>query len=161
MWYFFLHFILIWKIVNCDRSGRWFSPGIPVSREVGDFLRIFRFRDRSVIFSGYSAFARGRCFSPGIPVSSTIKTDRHDIIEILLKVALNTISQTNQKYWKSITMIRSLYPREWLYYHTPVYQDETEQYSEPFDTKESPLEDRYLPTTLKNEWKEKQDENTE
>ena len=155
MWYFFLHFILIWKIVNCDRSGRWFSPGIPVSREVGDFLRIFRFRDRSVIFSGYSAFARGRWFSPGIPVSSTIKTDRHDIIEILLKMASNTINQTNQKYWKSITMIRSLYPREWLYYHTPVYQDETEQYSESFDTKESPLEDRYLPTTPKNEWKEK------
>ena len=32
----------------------------------------------------------------GTPVSSTIKTDRHSIIEILLKVALNTISQTNQ-----------------------------------------------------------------
>jgi hypothetical protein len=27
------------------------------------------------------------------PVSSTNKTDRHDIIEILLKVALNTINQ--------------------------------------------------------------------
>jgi len=32
------------------------------------------------------------CFSPGTPVSSTIKSDRHDIIEILLKVALNTIN---------------------------------------------------------------------
>jgi len=32
----------------------------------------------------------------GTPVSSTIKTDRHDITEILLKVALNTINQTNQ-----------------------------------------------------------------
>jgi hypothetical protein len=30
-------------------------------------------------------------FSPGPPVSSTNKTDRHDIAEILLKVALNTI----------------------------------------------------------------------
>jgi hypothetical protein len=29
------------------------------------------------------------------PVSSTNKTDRHDITEILLKVALNTINQTN------------------------------------------------------------------
>ena len=35
--------------------------------------------DRSVVFSA----------SP--PVSSTNKTDRHDIAEILLKVALNTI----------------------------------------------------------------------
>jgi hypothetical protein len=30
----------------------------------------------------------------GTPVSSTNKTDRQDIIEILLKVALNTINQT-------------------------------------------------------------------
>jgi hypothetical protein len=34
---------------------------------------------------------KGRWFSPGIPVSSTNKTDRHDITQILLKVALNTI----------------------------------------------------------------------
>jgi hypothetical protein len=33
----------------------------------------------------------GQWFSPGPPVSSTNKTDRHDITEILLKVALNTI----------------------------------------------------------------------
>ena len=33
-------------------------------------------------------------FSLGTPVSSTNKTDRHDITEILLKVALNTIIQT-------------------------------------------------------------------
>jgi len=35
-------------------------------------------------------FAAGRWFSPGPPVSSANKIDRHDIIEILLKVALNT-----------------------------------------------------------------------
>jgi hypothetical protein len=33
-----------------------------------------------------------------IPVSSTIKTDRHDITEILLKVALSTINQPNQPF---------------------------------------------------------------
>jgi hypothetical protein len=33
-------------------------------------------------------------FSPGPPVSSTNKTDSHVITEILLKVALNTIKQT-------------------------------------------------------------------
>jgi hypothetical protein len=36
-------------------------------------------------------------FSLGPPVSSTNKTDRHDITEILLKVALNTIKQTNKQ----------------------------------------------------------------
>jgi hypothetical protein len=35
-----------------------------------------------------------RWFSQGTPVSSTNKTDRHDITVILMKVALNTISQT-------------------------------------------------------------------
>ena len=37
----------------------------------------------------------GWWFSPSTPVSST-KTDRHDITEILLKVALDTIKQTKQ-----------------------------------------------------------------
>jgi hypothetical protein len=38
----------------------------------------------------YQLFAHGRWFSPA---SSTTKTGRHDIAEILLKVALNTINQ--------------------------------------------------------------------
>jgi hypothetical protein len=41
---------------------------------------------------------RSRGFSPGTSVSSTTKTDRQDITEILLKVALNTINQTNQHF---------------------------------------------------------------
>jgi hypothetical protein len=45
--------------------------------------------------------ATGRWFSPGPPLSSiggsTNKTDRHDITEILLRVALNTIKQTNKQ----------------------------------------------------------------
>ena len=36
--------------------------------------------------------ATGWWFYLGTPVSSTNKTDHHDIIEILLKVALNTIN---------------------------------------------------------------------
>ena len=41
--------------------------------------------------------ATGQWFSPDTPVSSNNKTDRHDITEILLKVALNTINQTNPR----------------------------------------------------------------
>jgi hypothetical protein len=40
--------------------------------------------------------ATGRWFSQGPPVSSTDKTDHHDLTEILFKVALNTIKQTNK-----------------------------------------------------------------
>ena len=39
--------------------------------------------------------AAGGWFSPGTPVSATNKTDRHDITELLLKVALNTITITS------------------------------------------------------------------
>ena len=38
----------------------------------------------------HQLLAQGRRFSPDTPASSTTKTGRHDIAEILLKVALNT-----------------------------------------------------------------------
>jgi hypothetical protein len=41
----------------------------------------------------YQLLAHGQWFSPGTPASSTTKTGRHDIAEILLKVALNTINE--------------------------------------------------------------------
>jgi hypothetical protein len=41
----------------------------------------------------YKLLAHGRWFSPGTPASSITKTGRHDIAEILLKVALNIINQ--------------------------------------------------------------------
>jgi hypothetical protein len=40
----------------------------------------------------FVSYDRSVKFSPGTPVSSTNKTDHHDIAEILLKVALNTIN---------------------------------------------------------------------
>ena len=57
-----------------------------------------RGRDRMVV--GFTLLdkvcqwlATGQWFSSGTLVSSTNKTDHHDITEILLKVALNTINQ--------------------------------------------------------------------
>jgi hypothetical protein len=41
----------------------------------------------------YQLLAHGRWFSPGTLASSTTKTGHHDIAEILLKVALNTINK--------------------------------------------------------------------
>ena len=48
----------------------------------------------------------GQWFSPGTPVSSTNKSDRHDITEILLKVALNPIIQTKSHLLPFIDMSR-------------------------------------------------------
>ena len=50
----------------------------------------------------YQLLVHGRWFSPGTPVSSTTKTGRHDIAEILLKVALKHQKTKNLNHfsWK-------------------------------------------------------------
>jgi hypothetical protein len=52
--------------------------------------------------------AHGRWFSSGTSASSTTKTGRHDIAEILLKVALKH-QKSNQiksnQYWKKVIII--------------------------------------------------------
>ena len=47
----------------------------------------------------YQLLVNGRWFSPGIPAFSTTKTGLHDIAEIVLKVALNTINLCWQFLW--------------------------------------------------------------
>ena len=55
--------------------------------------------------------AHGRWFSPGTPASSTTKTGRHDIDEILLKVALNTKNQSiNLTFLNFLTSLSCLLP---------------------------------------------------
>ena len=43
----------------------------------------------------YQLLAHGWWFYPGTPASSTTKTGRHELAEILLKVALNTNQSIN------------------------------------------------------------------
>jgi hypothetical protein len=51
-----------------------------------------------------------RWFSPGTPVPSTNKTDHHDIAEILLSLALNTMTLTANHYlYSSITLLFDFY----------------------------------------------------
>ena len=57
----------------------------------------------------------GRRFSLGTPVSSTNKTDRHEVTEILLKVALNTINQTNPIHSSLIPHFCIYFVRTYLY----------------------------------------------
>jgi hypothetical protein len=52
--------------------------------------------------------ATGQWFSLGPPVSFTNKIDRHDIIEILLKVALNTMKQTITCHKSSLNRFRKI-----------------------------------------------------
>jgi hypothetical protein len=56
----------------------------------------------------YQLLAHDRWFSRGIPASSITKTGRHDIAEILLKVALNTINQSINQSFNRMTQTRLL-----------------------------------------------------
>ena len=56
-------------------------------------------------------------FLLGTPDSSTNKTDRHDIIEMLLKVALNTVDHRPKELWNIVESavkhhIHNTYPKE-------------------------------------------------
>ena len=55
----------------------------------------------------YQLLGHGRWFSPGTPASSTTKTGRHDIAEILLKVALKHKKAINQSINQSITLFET------------------------------------------------------
>ena len=57
--------------------------------------------DRSVVFSGYSVFP------------PPIKTDHHDITEILLKMALNTINHQPTSFIFRSNLIFYRYSQEW------------------------------------------------
>ena len=58
--------------------------------------------------------ATGWWFSPCTTVSITNKADLHDITEILLKVVLNTIKQTNLLWFQSYDLVYFIWKQEHL-----------------------------------------------
>ena len=80
---------IIWsctQYVNMGPSWLW---------SYGSWIYKIRARCTTLCDKVCQWLATGRWFSPCPSVSSTNKTDRHDITKILLKVALNSINQTN------------------------------------------------------------------
>jgi hypothetical protein len=53
----------------------------------------------------YQLLAHGRWFPQGTPASSTTKTGRHDIAEMLLKVASSTTNQSINQIQYSYSVI--------------------------------------------------------
>ena len=88
----FLLFVLNYTSLSPIRRG--FKPGF-VNFTKG-CTRLAAASDKA-----YQLLAHGRWFSPGTPASS--KTGRHDIAEILLKVALNTKNQIKSIILTSIS----------------------------------------------------------
>jgi hypothetical protein len=89
------------------------------------FIKFFAWRgvlDTILCEKVCQRLAAGRWFSPGTLVSSTNKTDRHDVTEILLKVALNTINQTNHNpaYSVIVFIILDSYLDMFLYFRMKI-----------------------------------------
>ena len=63
---------------SCEFESRWWRGAL----------------DTTLCNKVCQGLATGRWFSPGTPLLFTNKTNRHDITEILLRVALNTITLT-------------------------------------------------------------------
>jgi hypothetical protein len=112
--------------VTCDRYYRYFQFGFNIFSLCGRHHCIYLiFPINSLILKHITNVVQfyyktrlyhcqwlvtGRWFYPGPPVSSTNKNDRHDITDILLKVALNTIKQTSKQ--KFSTSLLNLLPHE-------------------------------------------------
>jgi hypothetical protein len=59
--------------------------------QITNNLKLYLYEANKQVYEANKHVLPGRSFSLGTPVSSINKTDSHDITEILLKVALNTI----------------------------------------------------------------------
>jgi len=71
----------------------------------------------------YQLLAQGRWFSPGTPASSTTKTDRHDIAEILLKVALKHQKSKNQSVFNEGLMHTIYFLEKSIWLHGSHFDD--------------------------------------
>ena len=84
-----------------NELGGWILPNNsykPITKTAWVRARLCKLQKRCTRLAAasdkvYQLLAHGGWFCPGTPASSITKTDRHDIAEILLKVALNTINQ--------------------------------------------------------------------
>jgi hypothetical protein len=79
-----------------EANNLWFDPSDAVPKNIR--ARLCKLQNGCIQLAAatdkvYQMPAHGRWFSPGTPVSSTTKTGRHDIAEMLLKIALSTINQ--------------------------------------------------------------------
>ena len=92
-WWGVLYTALCDKVCQWLATGRWFSPGTPVSStnktDVHDITKILLKVALNTTNPSSQSCVRV-CITIKYRIFSTNETDRHDITKILLKVALNT-----------------------------------------------------------------------
>ena len=83
--------ILVWLRGASNKRNVWYNLMINLVWQWGTIDKIV-VPDATLCDKVCQWLASGRWFFSGTPISSTNKTDRHDIAELLLKVAHNTIT---------------------------------------------------------------------
>jgi len=109
--FIFLATIAIWNFDDYCKNFH-LCPYKPITNTTWACTRLCKLQKRCARFAAasdkvYQSLVHGRWFSPGTPAASTTKTGRHDIGELLLKVALNTIHQikSNLFIWKRSPLV--------------------------------------------------------
>jgi hypothetical protein len=95
------------SMINTNTSGIGCPPGMKWPHRVNIDVNLTAIPTETIwIFSyGNDKYKNHSKNSSCPPVSSTDKTDPHDITEILLKVVLNTIKQTNKHLAMALSVI--------------------------------------------------------
>ena len=83
-----------YHMYNSNKKEKWLKIYNPTAFRKFEFHSWRGVLDKTLFNKLCQWLVTSRWFSPYTPVSSTNKTCRHDIAEILLKVALNTITLT-------------------------------------------------------------------
>ena len=92
LWQFYIYFGPLWLYGSLIYNYMRNQCLSPLQLWIRIILHILLCTRNNVMWKKIQWLPTGRWFSPGIPFSSTNKTDRYDIIAILLKVALSTIN---------------------------------------------------------------------
>jgi hypothetical protein len=96
---YFSEIVLPWKLLELSRGSN--NSYKPITNTAWVRARLCKLQKGCTRLAAasdkvYQLLAHCRWVSPGTPTSSTTKTGRHDIAEILLKVALKHQKSINQ-----------------------------------------------------------------
>jgi hypothetical protein len=80
----------------------WFVQLVPITIKVMSSNPVHSVLDTTLCDKVCQRSAAGRWFLPGTPVSFINKTDRHDIVEILLKVAFENSAKIMNIFYYAV-----------------------------------------------------------
>jgi hypothetical protein len=127
------------KVVLCRPSWSWWHSSLISNYLCNQCLSPLRWGvlDTTLCDKVFQRLATGRWLSPGTLITSTNKTDRHDITEILLKVAIYHITVPLPPIKPNTDSNNHL--SKWQLYNKANTTNATENQTKSFDMQTSPI----------------------